>query len=505
MGMKLFFENLIKIEEATFQNKEITKVSSTYGDYFEKVVNDILSLNPIRLDGGKTFAFDDKDDDKYKEFEAKLDELRSETDYTKKCNMFKALTGIKWNDIDKDPYSVNKSAGKTMTTEMQECIQGVFIAAMITENFELLNTSKGTSKKPYWIMDGHKVDIYDNSIYQGKVNGLHCNAIKDSTNLREFTRQMEMLGMVLNSGLPKEIANLTDFAILHPDMTCDKLKGVVSNPDKFTKSLFINNYIKLTPSTPKDAFAPADIYIIDLSNHENVKAIEEQLNIFCDNGTSPNDFSDFTNRWLEAKVLFPVSLKMGKAPQWHLLINSNPEALKKYSPDDIVDVKFNQYGNSTILLSDDSLFEFRCKGQTKWQCTAKLKSSTTAYDGGGAKVYMKVAFEGKDLDRHLSDEEIDLLYQWPVINRFLKEEDKILMKGDDEYFEAHKKPTQKNPHSAAQGCLGMANFLFELMICQEPNEKFTYVVQHSFKKADDVQNTYKLMDGSGDIEVENLI
>ena len=79
------------------------------------------------------------------------------------------------------------------------------------------------------------------------------------------------------------------------------------------------------------------------------------------------------------------------------------------------------------------------------------------------------------------------------------------MKGDDEYFEAHKKPTQKNPHSAAQGCLGMANFLFELMICQEPNEKFTYVVQHSFKKADDVQNTYKLMDGSSDIEVENLI
>ena len=51
----------------------------------------------------------------------------------------------------------------------------------------------------------------------------------------------------------------------------------------------------------------------------------------------------------------------------------------------------------------------------------------------------------------------------------------------------------------------MANFLFELMICQEPNEKFTYVVQHSFKKADDVQNTYKLMDGSSDIEVENLI
>lgn len=77
MGMELFFENLIKIEEATFQNKEITKVSSTYGDYFEKVVDDILSLNPIRLDGGKTFAFDDKDDDKYKEFEAKLDELRS--------------------------------------------------------------------------------------------------------------------------------------------------------------------------------------------------------------------------------------------------------------------------------------------------------------------------------------------------------------------------------------------------------------------------------------------
>ena len=77
---------------------------------------------------------------------------------------------------------------------------------------------------------------------------------------------------------------------------------------------------------------------------------------------------------------------MGKAPQWHLLINSNPEALKKYSPDDIVDVKFNQYGNSTFLLSDDSLFEFRCKGQTKWQCTAKLKSSTTAYDGGGAEV-----------------------------------------------------------------------------------------------------------------------
>ena len=99
MAMELFFDNLIKIEEATFQNKEITKVSSNYGDYFEKVVNDILSLNPIRLDGGKTFAFDNKDDDKYKEFEAKLDELRSETDYTKKCNMFKELTGIKWNDI----------------------------------------------------------------------------------------------------------------------------------------------------------------------------------------------------------------------------------------------------------------------------------------------------------------------------------------------------------------------------------------------------------------------
>lgn len=512
MDRNILFENIIKLEETSFQNQEIIKTSNKYGNYFEKVVKNILELEPVYfypMDDGEYFAFDSEDDEKYKAFEAALNEMRSETDYKKKVELFEKYTGIKWNKIDKDPYSVNKHSGKTMSTEMQESIQGVFIAAMISENFEILHTSKGTSKKAYWVRDGHKVDIYDNSLYNGSVAGLHCSAIKSGTDLKDFIHQMEMLGMVLNAGLPKDIAALKGkpFAVLHPDMDCDVLKGIVSNPDKFRKSLFINNYIKLTPSTPKDAFAPADLYILDCSNRESVKAIEERLNDMCEFGCSPNDFSDFTNTWMKAKVLFPVSLKMGNAPQWHLILNADAESLKKYNPEDIVEVNFNLTGNSTLVLSDDSVFEFRCKGSKdnqKWQCTAKLKGSTTAYDGGGAKTYMKIAFEGKDLDRRLSDEEISMLFNWPVISHLLKEEDKILMKGEDSYFFAHKKSDKANPHSSAQGCLGMANFLFELMICQSPNEKFTYVVRHAFKKADDVQDTYKLMDGGHDVEIVKL-
>lgn len=383
---------------------------------------------------------------------------------------------IKWSDIYKGKYSGYDE--KKMKTDEQELIQGIFLA---------LN------------MLGKGQEITEEQIYNAKsdiYNGAACGICLKNTaiNLRDYKSQMEKMRKVLTMELPEELIGLDNFTIVQPD-------GLESGLDeKIIKKLFATGFSFKSDSgftLDKDTFAPADLYVINKSP-ELLEEFYEKLNALPTD-CYPSDYVAMTNTLFNDRVAIPISLKMSSNPKFHRIINSDASALDYFSLDDITKINFNKTGNSTMELDYNdgekhitAVLEFRTKGSaaTSWQCNANIKGNTDAYAGGSVKTYMKVAFSS-DMNETITQEDLA----------------KIMVEFDDKIIGTPECAlgTGAESKSSQFGNIGLGVFCKELINHkesatailngkhQEYDKAFTYVIQHAFKKADDIQNSLKIM------------
>lgn len=234
------------------------------------------------------------------------------------------------------------------------------------------------------------------------------------------------------------------YKVLHPNMKLkDKEKSLVD-------ILFSKNV------SNKDVVNPADLYIVKVSEIDNIIEnlkdfiIEKKNNInLLKYGTT---FSQTMNNLSslrddnEIGICIPVSLKMSSNPQMEVLINS-PEILDKLIESnsfEISNIKFNPTGNQEISFrykdvnsKDDEdkkieyFFAFRRKGTSakSWQCDCNKRGNKDALDGGSVKTIFNLTLEcnNQELDQYFTDENIGNNFN-QIVNSF---GDKITINDSD--------------------------------------------------------------------------
>lgn len=476
-------ENSLK--EATFSKQDATKEADAY---MAAVLDDILNAETIRIgtNGEREFSLSILRD----QVDNLTDKVQAISDLgcTKEAvdlfnDIFKDVkidekTPFKWSAIFKGKYSNHDE--KKMGTNEQESIQGIFLA------LNMLGRGKEISE------DDTKIYDVTSEIYNGAVCGMKLK--NQNINLKDYKSQMEKLRKVLTIELPEELKGLDNFTVVQPD-------GLESGIDKnIVKKLFATGFSFKSDSgftLDKDTFAPADIYVIN-KTPELLEELYEKLNALPTDCYS-SDYVAMTNTLFNDRVAIPISLKMSSNPKFHRIINSDTSALDYFSLDDITKINFNKTGNSTMELdyNDDekhitAVLEFRTKGSaaTSWQCNANIKGNTDAYAGGSVKTYMKVAFSS-DMNETITQEDLAKI--------MIEFNGKII--GTPECALG----TGAESRSSQFGNIGLGVFCKELISHresatairngkrQEYNKAFTYVIQHAFKKADDIQNSLKIM------------
>lgn len=434
--------------------------------------------------------------------------------------IFKDRKDFCWTKIYKGVFSGFDD--KKLKTDEQESIQGVFIAAAIEGSFSQ-NTKgihSGNNYEVGYLIDknGKPVDIWDggpNSIYAGDYGDAVCNFTqKGALNLRSYKKQVYGMGKILHRALPKELLDFrgSSFSVIQPGGIINpKLKMILGSD----YSIFVNALFVTSPkgkgmqkyqidfgdsSLDKDTFAPADLYIVK-NDEESLSTMWGELkNVLYKvdpltnkrESSSVDDFVKLTNSFFNRGLAVPISLKLSQNPTWHKIINSNPDCLIDYSIDDIVSIKFNPTGNSIIEVKKklagknterNATFEFRRKGETSpWCCYANIKGNNDAFIGGNCKTYMRLAFQNPGMDEPITEEQLDELLKWDVVkNTMTKDSDPKVCLGIAQ------------SGNAKMGGIGIGNFLWELYKAKERDSCITYVIQHSFKEAADIQDTLKLM------------
>lgn len=325
---------------------------------------------------------------------------------------------IKWTNIEKSDPAIIK-------TSEQESIQALFLAARIKgdncfSNIHALYDSIGLEEQ-----------IYEDLIKPFYVNdlGIRLANTKIDFSNESNKKVLKKLANILNMEIPSEFSKLDNFTIIHPD-------GLINDIDvEFAKVLF-GNGIKwekkfmgqtYTDTISKDAFIPADIYIIPLNRIGELKTrIQKEGGKFSPDSmvTLSNDL--FNNKDGDEPLIYPISLKMSLKPTFHKIENSKKKNIIQVGIEDIDSINFNQTGNSTVEIkcgNDTLVFEFRTKNTgAKWQCNAMNKFNKDAIEGGSAKDYMKIIFKDS-MNGHITKDDVDKIVE--VFGNKIKIDEKL--------------------------------------------------------------------------------
>lgn len=471
------------LKEATIKPNELYKHS-----YFQDIINDIKNADTLQLgDKGETSAdLNEVRSTLGDDLDSAVEQMQAAYDagepYAEIVSMFNTAFKpfFSWSQIFKGKYSGHDT--KKLSIKKQESIQAVMIA------IKMLGLDISS--------DDPRIFDKDSDLYDGRIAGIKPEL--DDIDLRSYKEQMTGISRILDSNLPDDLKGIDNFTIVHPDgisnlMLDDKalVKKMFGEGFTFKKMGTSGNEMQVQ----KDVFAPADLYVVNLDYISDIKAEFDALPKEC----YSDDFVDTTNRLFDAEgkihKLIPVSLKMSDRPSWYKIVNTDPSSLSYFSFNDITDIYFNPTGNSIMTVDakdgKELTLEFRLKGKNakEWQCNANIKGNTRALAGGSAKTYMKLAFES-DMAGKIAQSDID------VIRGFFG--DKV--RGSIECALGKEVKAAASDSSQA-GNIGLGMFCKQLIDHQmslkhgeeEYDRCFTYVIQHSFKKAVDVQNTLKIM------------
>lgn len=471
------------LKEALILPSELYKHS-----YFQDILDDIKNADELKLgvNGETSVDLNEVRDALGDDLDAAIEQMQTAYDadepYENIVKMFNTAFKpfFSWGKIFKGKYSGHDT--KKLSTKKQESLQAVMIAIKMLG----LDVS---SKDP-------RIFDKDSDLYDGHIAGV--KPVLDDISLNEYKEQMTDISRILDADLPDDLKGLDNFTIVHPD----GIDNLMLNDKALVKKMFGDgfSFYKImdsgsTLSIPKDVFAPADLYVVNLDYVSDIKAEFDALPKKCDSDM----FVDVTNQLFAAEdgvhKLIPISLKMSSRPSWYKIINTDPSTLSYFSFNDITDIYFNPTGNSVMTVDakdgKELTLEFRLKGEKakEWQCNANIKGNTRALAGGSAKTYMKLAFES-DMAGKIASSDIDM------IRGFFG--DKV--RGSIECALGKEVKAAKSDSSQA-GNIGLGIFCKQLIDHQmslkhgeeEYDHCFTYVVQHSFKKAADVQNTLKIM------------
>lgn len=483
------FDRILSLKEACFSAADIEKVSDGYMD---AVLDDILNADSIRLgpNGEEKDSVDlnelrsdfgeNLDIEVNKIYNLKDDTGKYPKEKTKK--LFDSIFGkyFTWTDIFKGKYSGYDES--KMATDIQESIQGIFLAINMLGLSETITDDMIFDSK--------------NEIYHGKINGIKCVKL-DKIDLNNYKTQMKKLKNVLYIDLPEELKSLDkNFTIVQPDGLSD------NHIDKnIVKKLFATGF-KFTSTSnvsldKEDTFAPADIYVINLNKLDELKSQIDSLG----KEIEASKFVELTNTLFNEKIAIPISLKMSSNPSFYRIINTDASTLSYFGLDDIKEIFFNPTGNSRIVLSyndhnenKEAILEFRRKGSsaTSWQCNANIKGNSDAYAGGSVKTYMKITFESV-MEGTINKNELNKILSYPKFAEKIKGKPICALgKG-------------ASSESSQFGNVGLGMTCKELMNHEKTSkikingetknydDSFTYIIQHAFKKAPDIQNTLKIM------------
>lgn len=482
------FDRILSLKEACFSAADIEKVSDGYMDaVLDDILNadsiklgpngeekDSVDLNELRSDFGENL-----DIEVNKIYDLKDDTGKYPKEKTKK--LFDSIFGkyFTWTDIFKGKYSGYDES--KMATDIQESIQGIFLAINMLGLSETITDDMIFDSK--------------NEIYHGKINGINCVKL-DKIDLNNYKTQMKKLKNILYIDLPEELKSLDkNFMIVQPDGLSDNRidKNIV-------KKLFATGFKFISSSNvslDKDTFAPADIYVINLNKLDELKSQIDSLG----KEIEASKFVELTNTLFNEKIAIPISLKMSSNPSFYRIINTDASTLSYFGLDDIKEIFFNPTGNSRIVLSyndhnenKEAILEFRRKGTsaTSWQCNANIKGNSDAYDGGSVKTYMKITFES-DMEGIINKNELNKILSYPKFAKKIKGKPICALgKG-------------ASSESSQFGNVGLGMTCKELMNHEKTSkikingktknydDLFTYIIQHAFKKAPDIQNTLKIM------------
>lgn len=538
MDRNILFENIIKLEEAAFKAEDAGKsdgyVESVVdyllgeGDWAEDAPTEIRCVkkgNSQKSEPDVEYALqisdllDEEKIEKLRALKAKAIEHPSKELAAEFSSIFSDRKDFSWTKIFKGIFSGFDD--KKLKTDEQESIQAVLIAAAIEGDFT--GDTKGlNSKRDYEVgylrrADGSKADIWESgkdSIYDGQYGDAVCNFVGSNLNLRDYKKQMIGMGKILHKALPEEVASFrgSSFSILQPGgITNPKLMtslGGERNYNIFVSALFVTSPkgrglsdFKINfgeNSLDKDTFAPADLYIVK-NDDDSLSIIKGELDEVLYKKdpltgerltSSVDDFVRLTNSLFERRLAVPISLKLSSNPSWHKIVNSDPTCLSEYSIGDITSIKFNPNGNSIIEASKKSAnkvtgtatFEFRRKGETSpWCCYANIKGNNDAFVGGNCKTYMRLAFQNPDMDTPITEGQLESIKNWPELNGKMTGDPNICL------------GVGAKSGNAQMGGIGIGNFLWELFKAKDQDSCITYVIQHAFKEAADIQDTMKIM------------
>lgn len=406
-------------------------------------------------------------------------------------NDFKAITGKKVSDIDKSPFSGQGKGSAKLSAEADgEPIQGVMLALNILGLQDAVTNSDITNSKS---------QIYTGEIDDPKLAKLkECDIhLADSVLSKSFDNNTvknqlsKVLYMDLNGS---DFDKFKDghFTILHPTGITN---GQLESKVKPIRDMLFLNKIKVVNDSgitlEPNIFAPADLYLIDTSR---LDVIYNQLSNFVKSEKHyAKQFVSIVNGLFnDEHIVLPISLKQSSNPSLHKIINSNTKILDSYSISSITEIDFSSTGNTYVHFTNGKgkqlLFEFRRKGSsaTSWQCTATEKDNTEAYTGGGAKTYMKLAFED-DLKEVITSQEFSDIVNSQLLAGKIK--------GVDEKVEQYATSIVKKDASAQVfSNAGLAIFLKKLLDSKDKaNNRLSCIVNSSFKLSDIVQDTLKIM------------
>lgn len=433
---------------------------------------------------------------------------------------------IKWTNIEKSDPSIIK-------TSEQESIQALFLAARIKGDNCFSNIHALYNPIEF------EEQTYEDLIKPFYVNDLGIRLANTKINFSNESNKkvLKKLANILNMEIPSEFLKLDNFTIIHPD-------GLINDIDvEFAKVLF-GNGIKwekkfmgqtYTDTISKDAFIPADIYIIPLNRIEELRTrIQKEDGKFSPDSmvTLSNDL--FNNKDGNEPLIYPISLKMSSKPTFHKIENSKKKNIIQVGIDDIDSINFNQTGNSTMEIkcgNDTLVFEFRTKSTgAKWQCNAMNKFNKNAIEGGSAKDYMKIVFKDS-MNGHITKDDVDKIVE--VFGNKIKIDEKlelskssaknkstVLEESFKRFFEDEEENTSASritandivslaipgtaaynnitSSSAKEGNIGLGLFCKKLIDNNieksgHNNESLSKIVQLSYKLSEYVQDTWKIM------------
>lgn len=516
--------------------------------YLNKVLNDFEHQNPIYTRNIDNEVIEYLMKDREDNFQDNIDRFKNwlnddnKSSYNRESMLtdFKNSFGIEFTKIEKKDHTI-------ISTAEQESIQAIFLAARIKGGkYKKIFDDILTDTKTSW---EYKCDAIKKQLYNEE-NGLGITLKNDKIKFSN-KKNMEVLKKlvnILNIESLEELSHLKDidFTIIHPN-GLKNINKKVNNEDvaELTKVLFgegikweVENQ-DYNLSLQKDNFIPADLYIIPLNNIDDIKNMIDaagKLDPYSIVELS-NNLMSTGEKELSEPLIYPISLKMpSKYPHITKIINSKNENFIRVGMRHIKFIHFNPTGNSTMGIEYEGkklVLEFRSKGvkdgkdeklgkHQLWQCNALNKDNRNAIEGGSAKNYMKFVFRD-NMNGSINEEdvkEIAKVFKGKIHSPSFTEalEKSFRRFFEDDNIEDNEKenesswndieeqvllavpsnPGVRGESSAKEGNIGLGLFCKKLIENgieknSNYNEKFSKIIQMSFKMNEIVQDTWKIM------------